>query len=128
MPGMPVLLAIVGLTVWWGLWLAGQPLWTELLRRCRYPAGPAPRGGAAEGLSSYARWSQVLGEEFRRLQAQMERGEATFFFSAYGATDPAEFFAVVSEVFFEQPHSMAAGHPALYAELRRLYRVDPLNW
>jgi MtfA peptidase len=102
----------------------GAPL---LPRRGRYPAGPAPRGGSAEGLSSYARWSQVLGEEFRRLQAQVERGEATFF-SAYGATDPAEFFAVVSEVFFEQPHSMAAGHPALYAELRGLYRVDPLNW
>ena len=57
----------------------------------------------------------------------LARGEATLF-SAYGATDPAEFFAVVSEVFFEQPQRMAAGHPALYAELRGLYRVDPLSW
>jgi hypothetical protein len=39
MPGMPVLLAIVGLTVWWVLWLAGQPLWTEL-RRARVRRRP----------------------------------------------------------------------------------------
>ncbi len=89
--------------------------------------GPANGAPPLPGRKRYARWSQVLGEEFRHLQAQVERGEATLF-SAYGATDPAEFFAVVSEVFFEQPQSMAAEHPALYAELRGLYRVDPLSW
>jgi MtfA peptidase len=89
--------------------------------------GPANGAPVLPGRKRYARWSQVLGEEFQRLQAQVERGEATLF-SAYGATDPAEFFAVVSEVFFEQPQRMAPEHPALYAELCGLYRVDPLSW
>lgn len=75
----------------------------------------------------YQRWSQVLGEEFARLREQAWTREPSLF-SYYGATDPAEFFAVVSEVFFEQPQRMAAGHPALYHELRDLYRVDPSSW
>ena len=75
----------------------------------------------------YARWSQVLGEEFARLQ-QQALTEQPSLFSHYGATSPAEFFAVASEVFFEQPRPMASMHPALYAELRSLYRVDPLSW
>jgi Mlc titration factor MtfA (ptsG expression regulator) len=75
----------------------------------------------------YARWSRVLGEEFGRLQAQVTTGQPSLF-SDYGATDPAEFFAVVSEVFFEQPREMATLHPSLYDELRILYRVDPLAW
>ena len=72
----------------------------------------------------YPRWSQVLGEEFARLQEHAVTQQPSLF-SHYGATNPAEFFAVVSEVFFEQPHAMASLHPALYAELSTLYRVDP---
>src|ERR1700694_2579764 len=75
----------------------------------------------------YARWSQVMAEGFARLQEQALLGQPSLF-NYYGATSPAEFFAVVSEVFFEQPRSMASMHPALYAELRSLYRVDPLSW
>jgi hypothetical protein len=72
----------------------------------------------------YPRWSQVLGWEFARLQAQAAMHEPTLF-SHYGATNPAEFFAVVSEVFFEQPREMAALHPELYEELRTFYRFSP---
>jgi Mlc titration factor MtfA (ptsG expression regulator) len=68
-----------------------------------------------------------MGEEFGRLQEQALLGLPSLI-SPYGATSPAEFFAVVSEVFFEQPREMAALHPALYEELRILYRVDPLSW
>ncbi len=75
----------------------------------------------------YARWSQVMLEEFARLQYHAQTQQPSLF-SYYGASNPAEFFAVVSEVFFEQPREMAAMHPALYAELRSLYHVDPLTW
>jgi Mlc titration factor MtfA (ptsG expression regulator) len=75
----------------------------------------------------YARWSEVLGAEFNALQSRAMQGE-TSLFSDYGATDPAEFFAVISEVFFEQPQFMAAEHPALYRELTQFYRLDPLSW
>jgi len=48
--------------------------------------------------------------------------------SDYGATNEAEFFAVVTEVFFEQPHALGARHPELFALLRDYYRVDPREW
>ncbi|HEX7689511.1 MAG TPA: zinc-dependent peptidase, partial [Burkholderiaceae bacterium] len=48
--------------------------------------------------------------------------------SDYGATDPAEFFAVVTEVFYEQPAALAVRHPALFEVLRGYYRVDPREW
>ena len=86
----------------------------------------------------YARWSQVLGEAFAQLQRRVAReagGAADTgaaapapLISAYGATDPAEFFAVVSEVFFEQPQRLAAEQPALYREFSGYYRIDPLSW
>jgi Mlc titration factor MtfA (ptsG expression regulator) len=75
----------------------------------------------------YPRWSQVLGEEYARLQQSTFTGEPSLF-NPYGATNPAEFFAVISEVFFERPREMAALHPALYAELCSLYRIDPASW
>lgn len=75
----------------------------------------------------YERWSRVLGEEFARLREQAAYGQPSLL-SDYGATDPAEFFAVASEVFFEQPAQMAALHPALYGELAAFYRVDPARW
>ena len=81
----------------------------------------------------YARWSQVLGAEYDALQARTGHTHTdspthASLFSDYGATDPAEFFAVISEVFFEQPQRMAAEHPALYRELALFYRLDPLSW
>jgi Mlc titration factor MtfA (ptsG expression regulator) len=75
----------------------------------------------------YARWSSVLASEFARLQHAAMTGEPSLL-SPYGATAPAEFFAVASEAFFEQPARMAAEHPALYGELARFYRVEPDKW
>jgi len=75
----------------------------------------------------YRRWSQVLGEEFAKLQEQASVGQPSLI-NHYGATNPAEFFAVSSEAFFEQPQRMATEHPALYEQLSRFYRVNPLSW
>ncbi|MGE0796980.1 MAG: zinc-dependent peptidase [Lautropia sp.] len=85
--------------------------------------------GAPEltGAEHYASWSEVLGEEFERLRDRIDAGEQTLL-DDYGATDPVEFFAVVSEAFFEQPIELTAEHPALYRELSRFYRVDPAAW
>jgi Mlc titration factor MtfA (ptsG expression regulator) len=89
--------------------------------------------GAANGApflgrrDRYARWAATLGAAFARLQRQVVLGEPTLI-DAYGATSPAEFFAVASEVFFEQPQALADEQPALYGELAGFYRVDPLSW
>jgi len=80
------------------------------------------------GRDRYPQWSAVLSHEFAMLQQRAMSGEPPLVLSYYGATNPAEFFAVASEVFFEQPAAMATLHPALYDELRKLYRIDPLAW
>jgi hypothetical protein len=47
---------------------------------------------------------------------------------AYGAVNPAEFFAVASETFFEKPRQLKMKHAELYDELQQFYQVDPLEW
>ena len=87
-------------------------------------ANGAPGIGAR---SARERWARVMGEEFARLQYSTLT-QTPSLFSAYGATAPAEFFAVITETFFEQPRHVRHYHPALYAELAALYRVDPATW
>ena len=74
-----------------------------------------------------ARWAQVLSQEFQHLQLLLAQGH-TGLIEPYAATDAAEFFAVVSELFFEKPAELAALHPALYGELCGYYGVNPLHW
>ncbi|MBX3716636.1 MAG: zinc-dependent peptidase [Burkholderiales bacterium] len=44
----------------------------------------------------------------------------------YAAESPSEFFAVVSEAFFETPEWLQPAYPAVYGQLRLFYRQDPL--
>jgi Mlc titration factor MtfA (ptsG expression regulator) len=46
----------------------------------------------------------------------------------YGATNPAEFFAVSTETFFEKPKVLQKRYPDLYTELATFYALDPLSW
>jgi hypothetical protein len=69
------------------------------------------------------RWREVMDDAFERL-----RQEPSAVIDAYGASDPAEFFAVVTEVFFERPHALEAEAPAVYRELANLYRLHPQSW
>jgi Mlc titration factor MtfA (ptsG expression regulator) len=66
----------------------------------------------------------VLGGEYERLQRASRLGRSTVL-DEYGATDPAEFFAVATESFFEKPHVLRKRHPELYEELKSFYRQDP---
>lgn len=89
--------------------------------------------GAATGApflghaSRYASWAAAFSAAFAEVRAREARGEPTLI-GAYGASAPAEFFAVASERFFEQPEALQAVHPAMYAELARYYGVDPRGW
>jgi Mlc titration factor MtfA (ptsG expression regulator) len=65
--------------------------------------------------------------EFASLRAADESGVPTLL-DTYGATNPAEFFAVSVEAFFEQPHALRAYHPKLYAELRTYFQQDPVEF
>jgi hypothetical protein len=74
-----------------------------------------------------AAWTRVLKTEFERLCGQVERGESTVL-RAYGATNPAEFFAVATECFFCKPRAMQQQHAELYEELKWYYQQDPAQW
>ncbi len=89
--------------------------------------------GSADGVpdlrewSAYAVWSQVMTAAYKRLVRAVEKRQPHFM-DAYGATHPAEFFAVATETFFEKPHQMKREAPDLYGELSACYQLDPSSW
>ncbi|HSZ81417.1 MAG TPA: M90 family metallopeptidase [Polyangia bacterium] len=74
--------------------------------------------------SMYVAWARVLGHDFDQLVRDVAHHHRTLI-DRYGATNPAEFFAVVTETFFEKPRELRARHPELYALLKEFYRQDP---
>jgi len=72
----------------------------------------------------YTSWAHVLGDEFAELSRRLHAGRSSDI-DPYGATNPAEFFAVLTEMFFEKPRGLKRRHPELYAELVEFYRQDP---
>ncbi|MCW5889762.1 MAG: zinc-dependent peptidase [bacterium] len=81
-------------------------------------APPLPRR------SMYVAWARVLSAEYDALRADAAAGRVSVL-DHYGATNPAEFFAVASECFFEKSRQLRAKHPELYEELRVFYAQDP---
>lgn len=71
-----------------------------------------------------ARWVEVCTGVFEDLQRGVPRPPLR----PYGATNPAEFFAVATEAFFDAPAPLAAAEPELYGVLRDHYRQDPARW
>ncbi len=91
------------------------------------PANGAPLHVSDAPDYSPQRWSQVFHASYAQLQHQARTGHVGLL-DPYGAQDPAEFFAVASEVFFEQPAELRLEYPELYRELAGFYRVDPSSW
>jgi MtfA peptidase len=77
-----------------------------------------------EAPSSTRVWARVLRDRFEELRRKTLDGEDDLL-SGYGATNRAEFFAVATEAFFEQPVEMRDRYPDLYRELKGFYRQDP---
>jgi MtfA peptidase len=86
--------------------------------------------GSADGApvlsrrAHYGTWSEVLGGEYEHLVEEAERHRKTVM-DKYGATNPAEFFAVLTETFFEKPLQLRTKHPELYEQMRGYYKQDP---
>jgi hypothetical protein len=66
------------------------------------------------------RWVEVCTTAYDAVRAQ---GSPVL--RPYAGTNPAEFFAVATEVFFNRPHDLCEHEPALYQELRGFYKQDP---
>lgn len=76
---------------------------------------------------AYKSWAHVFHKEYEKLNLQAAHNYQTLL-DEYGATNPAEFFAVATETFFERPAEMASHHRELYQQLAKYYQVDPVDW
>lgn len=89
--------------------------------------------GAGDGVpeldaaADYGRWSAAFQAAFEEFREVVRRRQPTVI-DDYGAESPAEFFAVVSETFFERARQLRREDPELYQELRRFYGMDPAEW
>jgi Mlc titration factor MtfA (ptsG expression regulator) len=72
-------------------------------------------------------WGKVMSKEFKSLIIKAKLRNRAFF-NHYGATNPAEFFAVITEHFYEQPKTFKRKHPDLYQLLVSYYKLDPASW
>ncbi len=80
-----------------------------------------------ETRTAYATWARVMGREFESLQRADENGSPTLI-DKYGATNPAEFFAVATEAFFERPVALKRDHAELFDALAEFYKQDPTSY
>jgi len=85
--------------------------------------GTPPLGSRDE----FDAWVRDMTEHYEDLVGKVQAGRRSTL-QAYGATNPAEFFAVATEAFFEKPQSLRRKLPDLYDRLHEFYRQDPAAW
>ncbi len=72
-------------------------------------------------------WMRVFNDAYRAFEGAARQNRRTLI-DSYGLGDPAEFFAVVTESFFERPLALRRENAALYQALSQYYHVDPASW
>jgi Mlc titration factor MtfA (ptsG expression regulator) len=88
------------------------------------------RNGAANGCPPLSPempphvWKKTMFAAYEHFQARVERSERTVI-DPYAAESPAEFFAVLSEVFFVDPRLLRHEYPRVYEQFARFYRQEP---
>ena len=81
---------------------------------------PLPAGMSAED------WARSFTHAFAHLGHLVDHHHPTPF-NPYAATNPAEFFAVMTEAFFQIPHHLREVYPRVYEQLQRYYKQDPMH-
>lgn len=92
-----------------------------------YTSGDGNGAPLLEHAKNYDKWSQVFSLSYEHLLQKYQHGEKVIL-NPYGLTSPAEYFAVVSELFFENSKLLEKHEPALHHELVKFYAVDPGLW
>lgn len=72
-------------------------------------------------------WTHILSAAYRTLERKSRRGTSCVL-DSYGATHPAELFAVATETFFLEPHQLQEEFPKFYDVLKSFYNVDPVSF
>lgn len=99
----------------------------EFAHQLDQETGPANGAPALRPGQSASTWAQVFQRAYEDLRWLADAGEPTLI-DPYGGSAPEEFFAVVSETFFQNPTALQAQHPDLYAQLKQFYGLDPVGW
>ncbi len=99
----------------------------EFAHQLDHDGGESHGSPVMERRSMYLAWARVLGAEYAKLRKDTELGCRTVM-DRYGATNPAEFFAVATESFFEKPVQLKQKHPELYEEFMLYYQQDPAKF
>ncbi len=99
----------------------------EFAHQLDQETGPANGAPALPGAAHARQWAQVLGAAFAELHRRLAQGIPSCL-GAYAASSEAEFFAVATEVFFEQPRALLDEYPALYRVLAGYYGLQPVHW
>jgi hypothetical protein len=73
------------------------------------------------------RWVEVLEPEYKQLVERCRQGHQGVV-DCYGTTNVAEFFAVLTEVFFECPQLLSTHHPQVYGVLSDYFQLSPHSW
>jgi MtfA peptidase len=87
-------------------------------------------GGEADGVPPLhgdmrvPEWVAAFDAAYDDLTERLERGEEPWL-DPYAAEDPAEFFAVCAEMFFDVPQRFRAEYPDVYEQLKRYFKQDP---
>lgn len=76
---------------------------------------------------NYDKWAQVMGREFLKLRQRIQQHKRSDI-DTYGATNEAEFFAVVSEYYFTRPNRLKENHPEVYGIFNDYFKLNPLRW
>lgn len=99
----------------------------EFAHQLDYDYGATAEVESSDPESSFLSWAWVVGNEYNKLLEALKRNQRTLI-DEYGATNLAEFFAVVTEYFFERPVALRNRHPELYHQLTEFYKQDPASY
>ena len=72
-------------------------------------------------------WAHVFSASYQDFCQDLDKGRKTVM-DPYGGTNPAEFFAVATETFFEKAKQLKRDYPQLYLQLKNYYGLDPISW
>ncbi len=99
----------------------------EFAHQLDYENGAMDGMPKLDGRAAREEWARVFEDAYRVFERAAASNRRTLV-DKYGVGDPSEFFAVVTESFFERPLALRREHAALYDTLARYYRVDPASW
>jgi len=99
----------------------------EFAHQLDHENGDTDGAPALPSREAYRSWARVFRENYAEYLKEVAAGKRTLI-DEYGATNPAEFFAVATETFFEKPRQLFKKRPDLYKELKAFYGVDSQEW